>query len=143
CEASPNSCIDIHLNPVPPIPGNITGPTTVQPGTSASYFIAAVTGAGVYNWTVPAGATITSGVGTTTITVNFSCSAVSGNISVNAQSNCGNSSSNFLPVTVSQVIANVGSSLATPRTIGGSPTATGGTPPYTYVWLPSTSLSST
>ncbi len=49
-------------------------------------------------WTLPSGATGSST--TNTITVNFSNSAVSGNISVMGQNNCGTGISSSLPVTV-------------------------------------------
>jgi len=47
----------------------------------------------------------------------------------------------------SQLVANAGSDInlcaINSVGIGGSPTASGGTPPYTYLWSPSTGLSST
>jgi len=58
------------FNPVPATPGIITGPTNVAQALQL-LFITSVTGAGVYNWTVPSGVTITSGVGTANISVNF------------------------------------------------------------------------
>jgi hypothetical protein len=46
-----------------------------------------------------------------------------------------------------QLTANAGTNtsmcLGSPITIGGSPSASGGTPPYTYSWAPSTGLSAT
>ena len=46
-----------------------------------------------------------------------------------------------------QLTANAGSPrflcVGTSTTLGGAPTASGGTPPYTYLWQPSTFLSST
>ncbi len=42
-------------------------------------------------WTVPAGATILSGQGTTSITVSYPSTAVAGTVTATAQSNCGNS----------------------------------------------------
>jgi hypothetical protein len=54
---------------MPPPP--ISGPTDVCEGqTGAVYSVTPVAGA-TYNWTVPAGATIVSGQGTSSITVNF------------------------------------------------------------------------
>jgi len=41
-----------------------------------------------YNWTVPAGATITSGQGTNSVEINFGSAFVSGNISVTASNVC-------------------------------------------------------
>ncbi len=83
----------------PAQPGPITGPNIVDSGeTGVSYSISAVTGATSYNWTVPPGATVAGGQGTTSITVNFGTQ--SGNVSVRAQSVCGNSPYRDLWVTV-------------------------------------------
>lgn len=82
----------------PVTPGFINGPDDVCPligtATEATYSIAAVPGATEYNWTVPAGATITShpagtGVNDTIITVLFDNSFVTGDIVVNAANPCG------------------------------------------------------
>ncbi len=62
------------------------------------YSIAAVPGAGSYLWTVPSGATIVSGQGTTSISVDFGGSFSSGNITVAATNNCGAGSSRSLTV---------------------------------------------
>jgi len=81
-------------------PGAITGLTTVCSGQSGvTYSIGSVTNATSYTWSVPSGATIVSGQGTTSITVNFGSS--SGNISVTASNSCSNSSASNLGVTVS------------------------------------------
>ena len=75
----------------PPTPGAISGPTTLRCSTTGNvYSIAAVPVGSSYIWTVPAGATITSGAGTTSITVSYSSSTASGNICVKAyNSSCG------------------------------------------------------
>ena len=86
---------------VPSAPGSISGLISVcqnQPG--VSYSIAAVPHATNYNWTVPAGATISGGVGTNSITVNFSNSAVSGNITVTPTNSCSTGPTGTLAVTV-------------------------------------------
>jgi subtilisin family serine protease len=63
--------------------GTISGSNSLCVGTnSVVYSIPALAGAISYNWTVPQGAQIASGGGTTTITVNYSNTAVSGNVSV-------------------------------------------------------------
>jgi hypothetical protein len=48
--------------------GSITGPSEVDPDTEYEF---SVSGSGPYNWTVPTGATIVSGDGTSTIIVTF------------------------------------------------------------------------
>jgi len=70
-------------------PGTITGTASIiPPQTGVSYSVAAVTGATSYNWTLPAGATITSGSGTNSIMVDFACGASSGTITVSATNIC-------------------------------------------------------
>ncbi|MEI7662566.1 MAG: choice-of-anchor L domain-containing protein, partial [Bacteroidota bacterium] len=64
---------------IPASTSPITGINTVcTPVTGVTYSIPPMTGADSYIWTVPAGAAITSGGSTNTITVDFSISSVSG-----------------------------------------------------------------
>ncbi len=65
--------------------GAITGNTVICGAqTGVTYSVAPVTGASSYIWTVPSGAGITSGQGTTNITVSYSSGSSSGNVSVAA-----------------------------------------------------------
>ncbi len=65
-----------------PFGGSISGPSTVcNAATSQVYTVSGVTGAVNYSWSVPAGAFILSGAGTSSITMSFG-SASSGTISV-------------------------------------------------------------
>ena len=83
----------------PSTPGAISGPDTVCINqTSVNYSIAAVPGALFYYWTVPSGATITGGQGSTSITVDFGID--SDNIHVIASNSCGFSSQSSLFVVV-------------------------------------------
>jgi len=84
----------LTLLSVPVTPGTITGITSglCSQGTStATYSIAAVNGALHYMWTAPAGATIISGQGTTSVIISFSSSFTSGSLSVCACNTCGSS----------------------------------------------------
>jgi hypothetical protein len=73
--------------------GNVNGPNWVCPSSMAqvtySYYIAPVSGATSYNWTVPFGCWIMNGQGTSGIQVSFSSAAVSGNISVTPSNSSG------------------------------------------------------
>lgn len=83
----------------PSTPGGITGLTSVSSGqTNVSYSITSVSGATSYNWTLPSGASIISGQGSTNITVNFGSS--NGNICVTASNSCGTSSTSCIAITV-------------------------------------------
>ena len=73
-----------------PILGVMTGTFTVCPGTNGVAFsVPPSLGATTYNWTVPTGATVASGAGTNSITVNFGPTYTIGNVCVTAQSVCG------------------------------------------------------
>jgi trimeric autotransporter adhesin len=81
--------------------GPITGLTSVcRGGTGVVYTVPVISGATGYVWSLPTGATITSGLNTNTITVSFSLSAVSGNVTVYGMNACMNGLSSSLAVTV-------------------------------------------
>ncbi len=97
----------------PAQPGNISGLSNYCTGQSnLVYSIAPVATATSYVWSVPPDATIVSGQGTTSITVNFG-SSTGYNISVYAINTCGNGTSRSLPLNV------VGSLPPAPGAIGG------------------------
>jgi len=99
----------------PPTPGPISGPSGVCKGdTGYIYSVQPVQYAFLYLWTFPSGFTITSYPNSNVVTVNVSNTAISGTISVRAQSDCGNTSapSNF-SVTVNN--------LPVPTIAGNSP----------------------
>jgi hypothetical protein len=89
------------LCPLPAAAGAITGPISVCQATSGHvYTVPAITYATGYNWTVPTGGTITGGANTNSITVSYSSSAVSGDVSVYGTSVCGNGAPSNLAVTI-------------------------------------------
>ncbi len=74
------------------------------------YSVAAVTGATNYQWTIPAGASITSGAGTNSITVTFGSSG--GGLNVKSENACGLSSATGISVAFSCRMQNSTSELA-------------------------------
>jgi hypothetical protein len=88
---------------LPGAAGPITGSTIVCQGTNSTYSISAITAATSYVWSVPAGASITSGQGTTSVVVNFGTSAISGNISVYGTNTLGNGTPANLAITVNTI----------------------------------------
>jgi len=81
----------------PSSPGSITGSVSIcNGGVSASYSIAAITGANSYNWSLPGGWSGTSTTNVISTTVGLS----GGNVSVTAINACGTSSAQVLTVTV-------------------------------------------
>jgi hypothetical protein len=84
--------------------GSITGSASVNAGANGvTYSISSVSGATTYAWTVPSGATVASGQGTTSITINYSCAAASGNVQVTPSNGTCNGGSSSLSVTVTGV----------------------------------------
>ena len=79
------SVLPVVVNHPPAALNPVTGPDQVCTGASASFTTAG--SAETYNWTVPAGVTISSGQGTNTIQVTWGTAA--GDISVFASNDCG------------------------------------------------------
>jgi len=71
-----------------PVPGTITGASTVCPGSVATYSVPAIAGVDSYLWNVPPGVAFT-GQGTTSI--NVAWGSTGGIVSVYALNACGNS----------------------------------------------------
>ncbi len=86
--------ISLHNNAVNFLPESaevITGTGTICEGqTGVVYSIPMITNAAGYIWTLPAGASITAGINTNNIIVDFSYAASSGNINVYGTNACGN-----------------------------------------------------
>jgi hypothetical protein len=126
--------------------GPITGPTSATVGDSgAGYSIASVSGATTYAWVVPSGASVASGQGTTSITVNFGCGAISGNVSVTPSNPGGSGGDGSLAVTVTNVSAagliTGTSAVCTGQTgVAYSISAVGGATTYTWTVPPGASI---
>ena len=102
CGSGPvSAAYAVTVSPLPGNPGMIMGPAAICQNTSGViYSINPVSGATGYQWTVPAGATVVAGTGTNIITVDFSTTAISGDITVTPQNTCGSGNSSTLAVTV-------------------------------------------
>jgi hypothetical protein len=89
CGSSAAKTKSIYRN-IPGIPSVISGPSTgVCGGSTKVYSVGTVNYATTYLWTIPAGITINSGQGTTSITLTFPAGYTSGTISVKAGNSCG------------------------------------------------------
>lgn len=91
CGSSATTTRSITLNP-PSTPSSITGNGTGLCNLLETFSVTAVSGMN-YVWTVPTGATILSGQGTATVSIQFSSTFGKGSISVMAQNTCGTSTS--------------------------------------------------
>ena len=91
---------------IPPDAGIITGPATVcKNGSGYMYSVPVIAYASAYIWMLPAGAMITSGANTNSVTVGYSEAAVSGNVSVYGSNVCGSGASATITVTVNPLPA--------------------------------------
>jgi hypothetical protein len=91
---------------VPAMPGNIIGTANnVCGGSTHTYSISPVLGSTSYVWTVPSGAVINSGQGTTSISVTFPSGYFSGQIGVSSVSACGTSSPRLRNIYVNPIIS--------------------------------------
>ncbi len=119
CGSTSPASFAVTVNPKPSAPtGSINGLTSVCPGqTGVIYSVPAIPYATGYSWTLPSGATITAGNNTRTITVSYSASASSGNITVCGTNNCYNG-----PVSASYAVL-VNGPISAVGTITGTPLA--------------------
>lgn len=112
------------LTKIPSSPTTLSGPSAaVCAGSTQTYTCTAMANASTYTWSVPTGALINSGQGTTSISVSFPSTFTSGTVSVTANSTCGSSAAKSL---------SVAAKTATPGTIGGTTTNLCGGGTYTY-----------
>jgi len=80
----------VTVNGLPAAAGSITGSASVCQGSNGIvYSVPAIANATGYTWSMPSGATIASGANTNSITVNFSMTAASGNVTVFGTNSCG------------------------------------------------------
>jgi hypothetical protein len=124
-------------------PGTITGPTSVCTGqTGLVYSINPMTNVTGYSWTVPPGANITNGTNTNSVTVAYSSSSTSGNITVKGVNQCGTSPTSTLTVAVYALpIANAGNDTTILYgTTASLHAASGGTGSFSYSWTPANLL---
>jgi gliding motility-associated-like protein len=95
CNTTACTSILVNVNGVQPTPSNPSGASGVCSGSTQVY---TTIGSGGYNWTVPAGTTINSGQGTTSINVTIGSTA--GNICVTSTGACGTSAAACTPITI-------------------------------------------
>jgi len=96
----------------PGIPVAITGPAAICPLETGLVYSVNALACLTYNWVVPNGATITSGQGTASITVNWG--SVAGSVKVSAVNICGASASRSLMVDFTSCVPLI-TSANTPR----------------------------
>lgn len=86
--------------PTPIAIAGITGPATVCEGNTVTYTVPAQTGAVSYDWTVPTGATINSGQGSTSVSVTWNTATPPDSVCVTWTDACSTSTPTCLGITV-------------------------------------------
>ncbi|MFM9056240.1 MAG: hypothetical protein ACKOQY_06075, partial [Bacteroidota bacterium] len=91
CSTAAPVCMNINYQSAVPItPGSISGTAKLCPGNTQTFSVAAVSRASQYDWTLPAGVSISSGSGTNVISVNVGAGYTGGTLAVRAGNACGN-----------------------------------------------------
>lgn len=91
CPAQMTGGVSIVTSLLPLPASSVTGQIAVcQGASSVVYTVTPIPNATSYSWIIPNGATITSGVNSNRITLDYTNTAVSGPIHVNGVNNCGN-----------------------------------------------------
>ncbi|MEI6823755.1 MAG: CARDB domain-containing protein, partial [Bacteroidota bacterium] len=141
CGNGISSSLAISVSPLPVTAGTISGVTTVCQGQiSLIDTVPGITNATSYIWTLPTGATGTNT--TNNIIVNYSNTAISGNITVKGHNTCGDGTSSLKAITVNPLPATAGTISGTTSVYVGQSSLTYTVPAITnatsYVWtLPS------
>ncbi len=122
------------VSEAPGTPASITGNSNPCKNTTEAYSIDAVANASTYNWTVPSGATVTNGQGTTSISVDFG--TTNGDVSVRSENGCGESAYLDLAITLTepQSITSEPENLNMTGTLDGSFYLTATGTGLTYQW---------
>lgn len=135
CGTTSTYCITISSTAAPASISSVSGPANGVCNSTRTYSIPAQASM-TYNWTVPAGATISSGQGTNSINVAFSNSFGTGNITATVTSSCGASVSKSksvkgLPATPASITGSTTPCANGQNVAYSCPSVTGAT---TYTW---------
>ncbi|MFC2102130.1 T9SS type A sorting domain-containing protein [Bacteroidota bacterium] len=101
CGAGPSNTLNVNVETLPGDAQAISGPDTVCQGEGGyQYSIPVISNATTYTWTLPSGASVSQGQGSNAIVVDFSSSALSGEISVAGNNACGTGNESSMHVDV-------------------------------------------
>ena len=144
CGNSGTASIGVSKSPATPTP--VQGPASLcgMIGTQVTYSTTTTVGAaanganGAYTWTVPAGMTIVSGQGTTSIVAQYNTSFVSGTVKVTANNACSFPGPAATLAVTGAAPASPPASISGPANVCGMTTATYSAPPVagatSYLW---------
>ncbi len=98
CGTSANLCLTVNVTAGAGAIGTITGNANGVCGSTKTYSVTSQAGIN-YTWAVPAGASLLSGQGTSSVSVSFNGSFTSGNITVSGAASCGSPATAFKTIT--------------------------------------------
>jgi len=133
CEAQMNGTLHVTTLPLPQAAGVISGPSSVCQNAIVTYSTSAIQYATSYDWSIPTGATLVSGQGTTMITVNFG-SATSGDVKVRGHNDCGDGPYSSLFITVNSAPNLTITATSTDICVGESVVLTANSNGNTFLW---------
>lgn len=128
-----NGVVKISYLVGPPAPTASGGPSAMCFGSTDVFSVNTIPGVTTYNWSVPAGLTITSGTGTNSITV-MATGMTGGNVTVSATDACGNTGASIsfvLNINANPTVTATANSAAICNGNSDTLNATGG---VTYAW---------
>lgn len=125
CSAIVPALLNVFVDPKPAASGAISGTASVCASSNGvAYSVDPIANATDYVWTLPAGATLASGSGTNSITVDFASNASSGTIKVYGTNTCGNGTASpafnvvVNPIPATPVITQSGDTLTSSAATG-------------------------
>jgi GH18 family chitinase len=138
CGNSSPSTRAVTASAAPAQPSVITGTASVVPPQTLSYSVSSVSGV-TYTWAYTGtGATIASGQGTASVTVNYGSGATSGNLTVTPSNGCGNGTVRTLAVTAGSIAPQPGDFTTSSSSVCQGQTGVAYTVPNvsgtTYTW---------
>jgi len=108
CDTTLPAMKPVGIDSIPVDAGTIAGPDTVCVSHAGYVFsVPPITNVAHYVWTIPSGASITGSQDTSSIVVDFSASAVSGNVVVLGRNNCGDGQGSTKSVIVKSCIGGI------------------------------------
>ena len=135
--------VTVTVNPLPT--ASISGNDPVNAGSTNTYTATTNASSPTYSWSVTNGTINGSNTGNSVSVTAGSAGTMVVSVTVSdGVTSCSNSATKNVTVNACTLAANAGADRAVcigqSTSLGGSPTASGGTPPYTFSWAPATGL---
>jgi len=135
--------VTVTVNPLPT--ASINGDDPVNAGSTHTYAATTNASSPTYLWSVTNGTIDGSNTGSSVSVIAGTAGTMVVSVTVtDGVTACSNIATKNVTVNACTLVANAGADrgicIGQSTTLGGSPTASGGTPPYTFSWAPTTGL---